>query len=123
MERPRSLDLAAGLVALQALALAAWGIGEIIRALTGHPNDRGTAVLLGVVVLVYSFGVLLAARGLWLVKRWAQTPAYLVSFFAIVLGIGQLHTLPLLMVPLIVIGAATFVAVSWPASREALGGI
>ncbi|HTR71941.1 MAG TPA: hypothetical protein VMH41_17155, partial [Mycobacteriales bacterium] len=65
MQRPRSLDVAAGLVALQALALAAWGVGEIVRALTGTPNDEGTALLLGAVVLVYAAGVFLAARGLW----------------------------------------------------------
>jgi hypothetical protein len=123
MERPRSLQAAAALVALQSLALAVWGAVELIRAVAGHPNDRGTAVLLGVVVLVYSTGVLVAGRGLWQARRWSQTPTYMVAFFAVVIGIGQLHTLPALMVPLIVVGAATFVAVSLPASRAALGGI
>jgi hypothetical protein len=123
MERPRSLQIAAALVALQALALVAWGGTELIRALVGHPNDRGTAVLLGVVVLIYAGGVVAAARGLWRVRRWAQTPTYMVSFFAVVIGIGQIHTLPGFTVPLIAVGVATFVATSWPASRAALGGI
>jgi hypothetical protein len=123
MEHPRSLQVTAGLVAVQALALAVWGAVELIRALVGHPHDRGTAVLLGVVVLIYSVGVMLAAQGLWRARRWSQTPTYLVSFFAVVIGLGQLHTLPALMGPLIVVGAATFVAVSLPASRAALGGI
>jgi hypothetical protein len=56
-------------------------------------------------------------------RRWAQTPSYLVSFFAVVIGVGQVHTLPALMVPLIVIGVGAFVALSVPASRDALGGI
>jgi hypothetical protein len=47
----------------------------------------------------------------------------MVSFFAVVIGIGQLHTLPGLMVPLIAVGVGTIVAVSLPASRDALGGI
>jgi hypothetical protein len=123
MERPRSLQATAALVALQALALAVWGAAELIRAMVGHPNDRGTAVLLGVVVLIYSAGVLVAGRGLWRARRWSQTPTYMVAFFAVVIGIGQLHTLPALMVPLIAVGAATFIAVSMPASRAALGGI
>jgi hypothetical protein len=123
MSRPRSLEVAVALVALQALALAVWGVVEVVRALVGHPNDRGTAVLLGVVVLIYAAGVAVAARGLWQMRRWAQTPSYLVSFFAVVIGIGQLHTLPALMVPLILVGAGTFVAVSMPASRQAIGGI
>jgi hypothetical protein len=123
MGRPRSLQVAAGLVAAQGVALLAWGTGELVRALVGQPHDESTAVLLGVVVIIYAAGVLTAARGLWLARRWAQTPAYMVSFFAIVVGLGQVHTLPVLMVPLIVVGIATVVAASTAASREALGGI
>jgi hypothetical protein len=123
METPRMLKVSAVLVALEAAALTVWGITETIRALVGHPHDRGTAVLLGVVVLIYAVGVFYAARGLWLVKRWAQTPTYLVQFFSIVLGIGQIHTLPYLMVPLIIVAVVALVTVSVPESRDALGGI
>jgi hypothetical protein len=123
MEHPRSLQVAAALVAVQSVALGVWGAVELIRAIVGHPNDRGTAILLGVVVLIYAVGVMFAGRGLWRARRWSQTPTYMVAFFAVVIGIGQLHTLPALMAPLIVVGAATFVAVSLPASRAALGGI
>ena len=66
MEPPRTLKISAVLVALEATALLVWGITETIRALVGHPHDRGTAVLLGVVVLIYAIGVYFAARGLWL---------------------------------------------------------
>ena len=123
MQRPRSLEVAAALVAVQALALAIWGLTELIRAIVGHPNDRGTAVLLGVVVLIYAAGVSAAARGVWIMRRWAQTPSYLVSFFAIVIGIGQVHTVPAFAVPLILVGIGSFVALSLPATRAALGGI
>jgi Kef-type K+ transport system membrane component KefB len=123
MKPPRSLRIAAGLVAVQSLALAVWGAAELIRALFGHPSDRGTAVLLGVVVLIYAAGVMVAARGLWLVRRWAQTPTYMVAFFAIVVGIGQIHTLPGFTIPLIAVGVATVITASWPSSRAALGGI
>jgi hypothetical protein len=123
MEPPRSLKISAVLVALEATALAVWGITETIRALVGHPHDRGTAVLLGVVVLIYAIGVFFAARGLWRVKRWAQTPTYMVQFLSIVIGIGQIHTLPFLMVPLIIVAVAALIAVSVPQSRDALGGI
>jgi hypothetical protein len=123
VERPRTLQVAAALVALQALALAVWGAVELVRALVGNPSDRATAILLGVVVLIYSFGVMAAARGLWLVRRWAQTPTYMVSFFAVVIGVGQLHTLPGFTVPLIIVGVGTVLATSWPSSRAALGGI
>jgi hypothetical protein len=123
MQRPRSLEVAAALVGVQALALGVWGAVELIRALVGHPHDRGTAVLLGIVVLIYAAGVALAARGVWNLRRWAQSPSYLVSFFTVVIGIGQLHTLAVLMVPLILVGIASFLALSLPASRAAMGGI
>lgn len=123
MERPQTLTITAGLVALQGAAFAIWGIVEIIRSLVGHPHDRQTAVLLGVVVLVLSVGVFVAALGLWRMKRWAQAPTYLVQFFSIIIGMGQLATLPAMMVPLLIVGFATLVFVSLPPSREALGGI
>jgi hypothetical protein len=123
MARPRSLQLAAALVALQALALGIWGAVELVGALVGHPNDRGTAVLLGILVLLYATGIAVAARGVWHRRRWSQAPSYLVSFFAVVIGIGQVHTLPGLMIPLILIGAGSFIALSLPASRAELGGV
>lgn len=123
MEIPRSLRIAAGLVAVECVALTAWGAIEIVRAFTGHPHDRGTAVLLGVVVLLLAAIVGLAARGLLRARRWAQAPTYLAQFFAIVIAIGQLHTLAPLMVPLIVVAAGVVVAVSWPDARATLGGI
>ncbi|HEX3707421.1 MAG TPA: hypothetical protein VHV76_12400 [Mycobacteriales bacterium] len=123
MERPRSLTAAAALVALQALAFAVWGAVVLVRSIVGHPHDRTTAELLGVTVLICAAGVLVAAVGLWRMRRWSQAPTYMVQFFSIVVGMGQLVTLPLLMVPLIAVGAATLVSVSMPASRQALGGI
>jgi hypothetical protein len=121
--RPGALQIAAALVGVQGVVLLAWGVGELVRSIFGHPHDKGTAVLLGVVVLFYAIAVLAAARGLWLVRRWAQTPAFMVSFFALVVGFGQLHTLPALMVPLIGIGIGSFVALASPSCRHALGGI
>jgi hypothetical protein len=123
MERPQTLTVAAVLVAVQGAAFATWGSVELVRALVGHPHDKTTAVLLGVVVLVLSCGVLAAAVGLWRIKRWAQAPTYLVQFFSIVIGMQQLRTLPAMMVPLILVGGATLVAVTLPPSRDALGGI
>ncbi|MGN6472482.1 MAG: hypothetical protein ACTHK4_02385 [Mycobacteriales bacterium] len=121
--RPQTLTVAAMLVALQGAAFAVFGVVELIRSFVGHPHDKQTAVLLGVVVLVLSAGVFAAAYGLWRIKRWAQAPTYLVQFFSVVVGMQQLKTLPTMMVPLIIVGVATLVSVSMPASREALGGI
>lgn len=118
-----SLTAAAGLVALEAAALALYGLVDLVRAVVGHPQSRGTAILLGVVVLIYAAGVAVAALGLWRVRRWAQTPTYLVQFFSLVIGIGQLHTLPGLMIPVIVVAVLTLAAISRSDSRAALGGV
>jgi hypothetical protein len=41
----------------------------------------------------------------------------------VIIAMGQLTKLPAMMIPLLVVGIATLVTVSLPASREALGGI
>jgi uncharacterized membrane protein (DUF2068 family) len=123
MPRPLSLQVAAALMAIEAVGLASFGLVEGVRALVGHPHDRGTALLLGVVILIYAAGVMTAALGLWRVRRWAQTPTYLVQFFSFVIGIGQLHTLPGIGIPLVLVAVAILVAVSLPDSRAALGGL
>ncbi|HEX3899212.1 MAG TPA: hypothetical protein VHW74_08570 [Mycobacteriales bacterium] len=123
MERPRSLSAAAALVAAQGLAFTVYGVVELGRALFGHPHDKTTAVLLGITVIVLAAGIFVAAFGLLRMRRWAQSPTYLVQFFSIIIGMGQLGTLPAMMIPLVVVGLATLVAVSMPSSREALGGI
>jgi hypothetical protein len=110
-------------MALEAVGTTVYGIVELVRAVVGHPQDRGTAILLGVVVLIYAAGIATAALGLWRERRWAQTPTYLVQFFSLVIGIGQLHTLPGLMIPLLVVAVLTLVTVSLPDSRARLGGI
>jgi hypothetical protein len=115
--------MAAALMALEAAGLGGYGLVEGVRALVGHPQDRATALLLGVVIGIYAAGVMTAALGLWRVRRWAQTPTYLVQFFSFVIGIGQLHTLPGIGIPLIIIAAAILVAVSLPGSRAVLGGL
>jgi hypothetical protein len=123
MPRPMSLRVGAVLMALEATGLGGYGLVEAIRALVGHPQSRGTALLLGAVVGIYAAGVMTAALGLWRVRRWAQTPTYLVQFFSFVIGIGQLHTLPGLGIPLIIVAAAILVAVSLPDSRAVLGDL
>jgi hypothetical protein len=123
MSLPWSLRVAAGLVAVEALAIGVYGVVELVRSVTGHPLDRGTAVFLGVIVVGAAAAVAATAVGLWRARRWSQTPTYLTQSFGVVIALLQLHTVPALAVPVLVVAAATLVAVTLPASRSALGGV
>jgi hypothetical protein len=110
---------AAALVGLEGAAACATGIGFAVAALVGHPDDRGTAVLLGGLLTLYGVGVLLVARGIARGSHWARTPAYLIQFFALVVAWYQRDTLPAVTVALGLVSVAAVVALSLEARREA----
>ena len=112
---------AAALVGLEGAAGVATGIGFAVAALVGHPDDRGTAVLLGVLLALYGAGILLVARGVARGSRWARTPTYLVQFFGLVVAWYQRHTLPAVSVALAVVSVATIVALSLAIRQEEAG--
>lgn len=81
--------VAAALVAVEGLAGVVAGAGFVVAALTGEPADRRDSVALGVLLLVLGGGVLAVARGVWRGARWAQAPALLAQFFALVVAWNQ----------------------------------
>ena len=89
----RSLRIAAGLLCAEGLSGVCAGVGFAIAALVGHPEHRGVAVSLGVLLVIYGAAVVLVGRGVWRGARWARTPAYLVQFFGLVVAWYQRHTL------------------------------
>jgi hypothetical protein len=104
--------LAAAVVGVEGAACVAAGIGFVVAALVGHPSDRGTAVLLGVLLTLYGAGVVLVGRGLGLERAWARTPAFLVQFFALVVAWYQRDTLPAVTVVLAVVAVAALAALT-----------
>jgi hypothetical protein len=102
-----SLRVAAGLVGLEGVAGVVAGVGFAIAAIAGHPSDRGTAIVLGLLLTVYGAAVLLVGRGVWLCRRWARTPAYLVQFFGLVVAWYQRSSLPAVAVALAVVSLVT----------------
>src|SRR3954451_24713964 len=107
-----SMRTAAGLVALEGAAAVVAGIGFAVAALVGHPNDRGTAVLLGGLLTLYGVGILLVARGVARGSRWARTPAFLVQFFALIVAWNQIDDLPAEDILVGLVSIATVVALS-----------
>ena len=104
--------MAAVVVGVEGAACVAAGIGFVIAALVGHPHDRGTAVLLGVLLGIYGSGVVLVGRGLDRERSWARTPAFLVQFFALVVAWYQRDTLPAVTAVLAVVALAAITALA-----------
>ena len=109
MQRTR---VAAVVVGVEGAACVAAGIGFVIAALVGHPHDRGTTVLLGVLLGIYGTGVVLVGRGLGRDRSWARTPAFLVQFFALVVAWYQRDTLPGVTAVLAVVAVVAVVAIA-----------
>jgi hypothetical protein len=117
---PRPLRVAAAVLGVQGGGLVFAGVAELIAALAGHPTDRPTALFLGGLTVLYGALVVTVARGLAGGRTWAGTPAFMVEFFAVIVGIGQLHTLLVVAVPLLVTAAVAFAALLHPDSRAVL---
>jgi len=103
---------AAAVLALEAAAAAATGVGFVIAALASSPSDRGTAVLLGVLLVVFGAGLAGLARGTARGRRWARTPAFLAQFFGLVVAWNQHRTLPAVAIALAIVCVGAVVALA-----------
>jgi hypothetical protein len=119
-QQPPALLIAAVMLGLQGALLAIAGLVELVVALVGHPHDRGTAVLLGALSAFYGLVVLNSARGVARARPWALTPSLMIEFFALVIGIGQIHTIPGIAIPLIVTAVVAVAAMLHPQARRRL---
>ncbi|MBB1252844.1 hypothetical protein H3146_05610, partial [Streptomyces sp. OF3] len=86
-ERPIRVTAAAALVALQGLALAAFGLVMIALLLAGDKPDSVTQAVTGAVtMLVVALLPLGTARGLWRLSRWSRGPAIFLQLLALPVG-------------------------------------
>jgi hypothetical protein len=96
-------------VAVEGAGAVVAGVAFAIAALVGHPSDRATGVLLGVLLTVYGVAIVLVARGIDRERHWARTPAYLTQFFALVVAWYNRGTLPAVSAILGVVAIAAVV--------------
>ncbi|CDR06639.1 hypothetical protein [Streptomyces iranensis] len=122
--RPARLTAAAVLAAAEGVVLLGFGVYVLIMGLTGNPESPQQAEMLGVTVLALALLPLLAARGLWLRRRWSRGPAMITQLMALPVAWTLLQNGGWL----IIIGVATtIVALSVlallinPTATEALG--
>ena len=104
--------IAALVVALEGVGAVCAGVGFVIAALVGHPSDRGTAVLLGVLLTLYGAAIVVVARGIDRERNWARTPAFLTQFFALIVAWYQRGTLPAVTAVVGVIAVAAIAALA-----------
>ncbi|MFG2135926.1 hypothetical protein [Streptomyces sp. NPDC048650] len=81
--RPARLSAAAALTGVEGLALAAMGAYMLIMGLTGSPDSPQQAEMGGVTVLALAVLPLVAARGLWLRRRWSRGPSLITQIVAL----------------------------------------
>ncbi|MEU8476275.1 hypothetical protein [Streptomyces hygroscopicus] len=81
--RPVRLTAAALLAAAEGVVLLGFGVYVLIMGLTGDPESPQQAEMLGVTVLALALLPLLAARGLWLRRRWSRGPAMITQLMAL----------------------------------------
>ena len=105
---------AAIVVAIEGIGAVVAGVVFALAALVGHPSDRATGVLLGVLLTAYGAAIVLVARGIDRDRHWARTPAYLTQFFALVVVWYNRHTLPVVMaiVAAVAVGAVVLLALT-----------
>jgi hypothetical protein len=110
------LRVAAGVVALEAVALLGVGTVELVSL---NSSRVGLGVTTAVFFLACAFGLGIAARGLSRAQSWSRGPV--VAAQLLVLGVAwSTRSTPVVAVPLAVCGLAVLVLVLRRASTEAL---
>jgi hypothetical protein len=103
---------AVGVVAAEGAAGVVAGLAFVVAALVGHPHDQATAVVLGVLLVIFGAGLLALARSLRLGRHWPRTPSYLAQFFGLVVAWYQRTTLPAVSVVLLVVCVGAVLALA-----------
>ncbi|ARF57350.1 hypothetical protein [Streptomyces gilvosporeus] len=81
--RPARITAAAALTGVEGLALAALGAYMLVMGLTGAPDSPQQAEMGGLTVLALAVLPLVAARGLWLLRRWSRGPSLITQIVAL----------------------------------------
>lgn len=122
--RPARLTAAAALTAVEGLALAALGAYMLIDGLTGSPDSPQQAEMGGLTVLALAVLPLVAARGLWLRRRWSRGPSLITQIVALPVAWTLVHGGGALVAGGVVLAVAALVVLVLlvnPTATEALG--
>ncbi|WP_088799897.1 MULTISPECIES: hypothetical protein [unclassified Streptomyces] len=122
--RPARLSAAAALTAVEGLALAALGGYLLFMGLAGSPDSPQQAEMGGLTVLALAVLPLVAARGLWLRRRWSRGPSLITQLVALPVAWTLVHGGGALIaagIGLAVAAVVVLVLLVNPTATEALG--
>ena len=108
------------LVGIQGLIGVLLGIAFMVGGVVGGPSDVADAELIGAMALAMGVVLVLAARGLYRGRRAARAPALVWQLIMVGVGFSEIRKNPALAVPLILVGAASTVAVMHPEANGVL---
>lgn len=122
--RPHRLTGAAVIAAVEGVLLAAYGVYLMVMGLAGDPDSPRQAEILAVVFFALAALPLVAARGLWLRRRWSRGPAMITQIIALPVAWTLINSGGGLIAGGVVVGLmaiAALVLLVNPTATEALG--
>lgn len=90
--RPVRLTVAAALAGLEGLVVVAVGGYLMVQGLAGDVGDERSAVTGGFTMIVLALLPLIAARGLFKLRRWSRGPAIITQILALPVAWQLLQT-------------------------------
>ncbi len=102
--------MAAGIVGLEALAIAGFAVFYLLELLRGEGSDPIVVIMSIVTMLVFVVGLGYVAYGLWTRHPRSQAPAIAANGLLVPLGIAMFQFAPPLLAGVVLVGAVTVIA-------------
>ena len=118
---PREVLGAAGLAAVEGVVLVGLGVLLVVKTATGHPNNVLGALSGALLALIAAASLLVLARLVLRLRRWARTPIVVLQIVALPVGFSLTFQagLPGYGAPLLLMALAILVLFAMPAARAA----
>lgn len=118
--RPIAVRRAALLLAVEGVALAAVGVADGVATVAGTPADRTSSLVIAAFAIGAGVVLLVLARAVDRLHRWARSPAVVFQLLALPVGTGLVQgRVWVAAVPVFLLAGATLYHFATPQAREA----